>query len=154
MTVKVTLSIPDDLGVQIDKYRDRINQSAIFAEAIRKEIAMMDLKTDLGDLGAAIDRLRPDREAYEKQHGQLGYAAAVEWATKKARYAELKEAAKWNGNQATDYADDKNAFFSTHAGIAQYKAQAANPGPFNDKGFILGWFNGCKAVWDALSDKI
>jgi hypothetical protein len=49
--------VPDGLAAQIDKHRDRVNQSAVFAEAIRKDVATLELKTDLGDIGAAIERL-------------------------------------------------------------------------------------------------
>src|SRR5689334_22320509 len=90
MTVKVTLSIPDELAERIARHRDRVNPSATFAEAMRRELAALELTEDLGDLGATRARMRPERDAYENEPHSLGYRVGVAWARDAATYAQLK----------------------------------------------------------------
>jgi hypothetical protein len=102
MSVKVTLSIPDDLAERVDKFRDRLNQSAIFADAIRKEVATLELTNDLGDLSAAIARLRPQRDSFERDVYQIGFRVGVQWAKDWATYEELVGCAMNIAQQITD----------------------------------------------------
>jgi hypothetical protein len=89
VTRKVTLTIPDDLGERIDRHRDKLNQSAIFAAAIEKEIEALESPTVEGDLSAVIERLRPQFEEYERRHYRMGFDDGVAWAKTEADYPTL-----------------------------------------------------------------
>ncbi len=81
MVKKLTISIPDDLHVELARYRDRIAISSVCAEAIRKKIQ------EIRKYGLEAKRrfgLLSLEEAMD-----IAYERGLEWASKEATLEEL-----------------------------------------------------------------
>lgn len=158
MPTKVTLSISDDLAEKIRRYRDRLNQSAIFAEAISKEIVKLELQSMAGDLTTAFERLRGQYGEYEKQHYLLGYQAGLAWATDEAHYADLKRLATAYGDPTLFISQVMDVCQSGHPMPPSERNKLMDlsgndPAHFNREGYARGWIDAVNGVWKMVAKK-
>ncbi|MFP4364110.1 MAG: hypothetical protein ACLFR1_09595 [Spirochaetia bacterium] len=97
MSKKITISVPDFLFEQIEKWRKSFNLSKIFQEAVgeaikRKEGLQARLQTDFS-FSEIVKRLKNEKQEYVKEWTERGRSAGFSWA-QRAHYIELKNALK------------------------------------------------------------
>jgi hypothetical protein len=174
VTRKVTLTIPDELGERIDRHRDKLNQSAIFATAVEKELAKLEIPTIQDDLSATIARLRAERAKYEDEHYQLGLAAGTKWA-KRADYVALRQVgiedvppvpAQIGLPAGMDYHHDAAKafdvlleslgpeYYTRYSSVVGGTIRLVPSKRFNAPRYWQGWYDGAKGVWSAVKDKV
>lgn len=98
MAKKVTISIPDMLHEQLEKWRESFNLSKMFQDAVseaiqRKEEFQKRIREDL-DLGQIIERLRREKMQSQGNYFETGKNDGILWA-KTAHYDDLQYALQW-----------------------------------------------------------
>ena len=88
--MKLTLYIPEALFERLEKYRDRINASAILQRCLERELTSLESadQFDGEDLDQAIERLKAEKAIVEGEFREVGRAAGTNWALK-APYGDL-----------------------------------------------------------------
>ena len=89
---RLNISIRDDLHARLSSVRDRLNVSRVCANALEKEVAVLEARPDpsLPDVGHMIDRMRTAAERWRSR----GLRDGREWATQVASREELRSAAE------------------------------------------------------------
>lgn len=176
MSVRTTISLPDELKARMDALNEPVNWSAEAAKCFEKllgEIASRKQEKDLSDI---IARLRATKMESEEKASKIAHDAGVYWATHHATYQELERAVnydrsvigdcQWNGPyRGCDWIafillgveddEDRLSFelsdeFWQLAGI---KGGADAVDEMGD-GFLYDFFEGAEEIWDKVADKI
>lgn len=100
MTVRLNITIPDELSERLERVRDRINASKVCAQALEREIDMIETKPAVADpaVQRAIQRLQTTADKWRVRGAKDGR----EWALNAATREELIA--------ATHRLDDPNDF--------------------------------------------
>lgn len=96
MSVRTTISLPDDLKARMDAVQEPVNWSAEAAKCFERllgEIASRKKEKDMSDV---IARLRASKRDAEDDHYRLGYDAGKRWAEHHATYTQLERAANFD----------------------------------------------------------
>lgn len=92
MAQRINISIPDELHAELEKWREILNVSGICQEALRKEVARLEaVATTNEDIDAVVQRLRAEKDEWERQWYEVGAQLGYEWG-RRARYQRLLEA--------------------------------------------------------------
>ena len=156
MTRKVTLTVSDALAERIDRFRDRLNQSAIFAAAIDKEIRQMEVPTVKGDLAGVVERLRQQRDTAREEWHAHGVEDGTGYAREQADFTELyqlrtlADSSDWArmepyyrlGSLAQEYG---------HEILSDYKREG-EPILYNE--YWAGFCDGMLSVWNAVKAQL
>lgn len=90
MAQRINITVPDDLHARLQKWRERVNVSAICQEALEKEVSRLEaVPSHIEDLDEVVARLRREKEEYERESFEKGLQFGLEWA-RSARYLQLK----------------------------------------------------------------
>ena len=107
MSKKITVSVPDDLHLKMNEWRESFNFSKIFQKAVstmiqRKEEFQKRLRSNI-DMAAIAERLRREKLESQTESSELGRKEGVKWA-RSAHYKELQYALEWlpQGNPQRD----------------------------------------------------
>lgn len=157
MAKKVTISIPDMLHEQLEKWRESFNLSKMFQDAVgeaiqRKEDFQKRIKEDL-DLGQIIERLRREKLQSEGNYLETGKNDGILWA-KTAHYDHLIYALHW-----TDLQDaEKDAI------LGPYFAEILKLKPSHELNtytrseyflnYLKGWKQGIESFWAEIKEKL
>jgi hypothetical protein len=93
MTARTTISLPDQLKVDMDAIGESVNWSGVAANAFSMEVDRVKVrrqKLEGKRMKAAIERLKASRALYEAQAHDRGHADGMNWAMDTADYGELK----------------------------------------------------------------
>ncbi len=157
MAKKVTISIPDMLHEQLEKWRESFNLSKMFQDAVseaiqRKEDFQKRIRQDL-DLGQIIERLRREKMQSQGNYLETGKNDGILWA-KTAHYDHLQYALHWN--------DLENAAKDTVLG--QYFNEIFTLNGFLDRStysrsqylldYLTGWKQGIEYFWAEVKEKL
>lgn len=157
MAKKVTISIPDMLHEQLEKWRESFNLSKMFQDAVseaiqRKEDFQKRIKEDL-DLNQIIERLRREKRQSEGNFLETGKNDGILWA-KTAHYDYLKYALHW-----TDFPNAKKDEI-----LGQYFTEKLNLNHFQDQNtyhqseyllnYLTGWKQGIEQFWAEIKEKL
>jgi post-segregation antitoxin (ccd killing protein) len=157
MVARITVTIPDDLHVQLQQVKDEINVSGICQEALSKvvsvEIAKMNATTDRE---AAIVRLRLEREKSEDKAFSEGKRMALTDAAK-MDYESFKcletlaeeEGSSYPPGWLTEEVRNEPRF-SWLFDVARY----GKVGPGMEDRFIEGWIEGTLEFWNDVKDEV
>jgi post-segregation antitoxin (ccd killing protein) len=173
MAQRINISIPEELYAELEKWRDQLNVSGICQEALRKEVARQEAVATAGDdLDAVVERLRAEKDEWEKHWYEVGVQLGYEWA-KRAGYRRLVE---WL-QRAAPPTDALMETFSLVAGVwlARDRAEKLSHdypsmghffeegGPSKDRVVVreynaarlgAGWLKGVKDFWDQVKDAL
>ena len=87
MTKNITISVSDDLGAKVEKWRDAMNTSKVCEKALETEIARLEEFPKFGkELEETLQRLRREKE----ESYRLGLEAGVEYIKNEVSLAELR----------------------------------------------------------------
>jgi len=83
MSKNVTVTVPDQLHLKMKKYKERLQPSKIFQDALRQRIEQIerhDRQTEAGaNIDALIERLRREKNAMKNTWYETGRTDAIEW---------------------------------------------------------------------------
>ena len=92
MTVRKTVSVPDDLAKRMDHWKNKINFSKLFQEVVEMEILHKEgLEKQIGEdhqMGAIIERLHNENKQLAERRSKMGENDGVAWA-KTARLEDI-----------------------------------------------------------------
>jgi len=156
MTKNITISVPDELGAKVEKWRDRMNISKVCQKALETEIARLEDFPEFGkDLERTLERLRTEKETSYR----VGLEVGVEYAKNEANLAELREFGQgWPTNLADLPSGCQKRFreFTSHHfddGGTWVKGEYADL-PLNEEEYTRGCGEGIRSVWKVLRDKV
>ena len=88
---RVNISVPDDLYKRLEEVRDFLNISAVCQEALSRELARREHPPeDVEVTDELIQRLRTEKEDYERESREKGLQIGTEWA-KRAKFPQLRQ---------------------------------------------------------------
>ncbi len=92
---RLNISIPDDVNAALEPYRDRLNISAICAEALRVAGTQARIEAEAkakagGAFAEMIIRLRAQREGLATDVEAKAYTRGLRWAFEEASYGEIR----------------------------------------------------------------
>lgn len=87
MSKNITISVPDDLAAQVEKWRDRMNISKVCQKALETGIFRLEHLPKFGkDLEETLERLRTEKE----RSYSVGWEVGVEYVKNEVDLAELR----------------------------------------------------------------
>ena len=158
MAKKVTISIPDMLHEQLEKWRESFNLSKMFqdviAEAIhKKEEFQKRIREDL-DLTQVIERLRREKLESDGNCFDTGRGDGIRWA-KTAHYNDLQYALHWTVTEDKAPADQILGDYFSEIKFGNRLFDSATPyGAEYFLSYLRGWKSGVEQFWEEVRDKI
>jgi hypothetical protein len=164
MAKKVTISIPDMLHENLEKWRESFNLSKMFQEAVseaiqKKEEFQKRIREDL-DLGQVIERLRKEKMQSEGNYFESGKIDGIQWA-KTAHYDHLQYALQWNDLENAIKDPILGDFFNQTKILENHSNDS--PG-FNKTNtyynseyflnYLQGWKQGILQFWEEIKEKL
>lgn len=157
MAKKITVSVPEKLHEKMEKWRQSVNLSKLFQEAIaeaikRKEDFQKRIQGDL-DLSETIERLRREKAQHEGNYFDSGCEDGHLWA-RSAHYKDLVYAVNWTYTDAFTQDAVLGPYFNDrlpHIGIPD-NGQAGQ-GEMA-RAFVQGWHQGVLEFWEEIKDKL
>jgi hypothetical protein len=156
--MKLTLYVPDALFERLEKYRDRINASAVLQRCLERELASLEAadQFDGEDLDRAIERLRSEKTVIEGEFRERGQAEGMSWALK-ASYGDLswcanaylRNSKKLTGSAGSIYKMIREARSSRFEAVDHPTRE--DP-PVVREAFWMGFLEGVMRVWRKLEE--
>ena len=154
--MKLTLYVPDALFERLEKYRDRINASAILQRSLERELLSLEAadQFDGEDLDQAIERLKSEKAVLEGDFRERGQAQGMSWALK-APYGDLawcasrylRHKGRIKGNPGSVYKMIRKAPKLTFRGVDH----PTREDPLVEReAFWMGFIEGAMRVWERL----
>ena len=178
---RLNITIPDLLYERLEQIRDRLNISKICANALEKELTMLEGRRPITDprIAHLLQRLQGTRERWY----QRGYEDGTQWAVETATRGELSsiatEMADWDGPRLVREFHDmqrretilRTLLFPSSFHIADHlDAWVANDVKVNDvvideeaerlnqarsevdeAAYLVGWRDSIKEIWQTIS---
>jgi len=156
--MKLTLYVPDPLFERLERFRDRINASAVLQRGLENELMALEAaKSSDGEaMERAILRLRRERDALHENLRERGQAEGMAWALS-AGYADLAGIAqvveryesKIRSNPAASYKLVRQA---PRRLFAEVRHPAKADPLVEREAFWMGFLEGLMRVWRRLSE--
>ena len=174
MSVRTTISLPDDLKARMDAVTEQVNWSAEAAKCFEKVLGGIAARKSQKDYSDVIARLRASKMKSEDENYDAGHAAGIFWAENNASYPELKRAvdydtdqiggqwlAPWRGcdwiafallgldvqELLNDELEERSDAFWAPAGGAQSVDSMGNE-------FLIGFIEGAVQVWNQVRNQL
>ncbi len=153
---RITLSVPNELQVKMEKYKDVINFSKVFQETIAKKIDEKDafkerIKTGEIDVESIVARLKKQKAEDEERFFDDGVEEGFRWA-QIVSYAKLVYAAgkfELNGSWYTDpiLGEDLVELVTDQQGEVEMPKSLATC-------FLRGWLEGVRNFWNEVRHRL
>jgi len=157
MAKKVTISVPDMLHEQLEKWRESFNLSKMFQDAVseaiqRKEEFQKRIREDL-DLGQIIERLRREKMQSQGNYFETGKKDGILWA-KTAHYDDLQYALHWTDleNGAKDLI--LGPYFTETLAANRFLDRNTYSSSEYLLNYLKGWKQGIDHFWTEIRDKL
>ena len=143
---RLNITIPDELYVALEPWRDHINISRVCQEALAREVAKLnDLPRQAAELADLVERMQQEKATAEKFAFGQGLTDSITWA-RGATYAELR---RWGEHgEAHGAGAGKNG--ALEAAIQRHQDDVS----FDERAYREGWVMGTKEVWQRVRDKV
>ncbi|MFH0781838.1 MAG: hypothetical protein V2B20_07775 [Pseudomonadota bacterium] len=157
MAKKVTISIPDMLHEQLEKWRESFNLSKMFQEAVseaiqRKEDFQKRIREDL-DLGQIIERLRREKMQSEGNYLETGKKDGILWA-KTAHYDHLKYALHWTDFENATKDHVLGHYFTEILALNHPLELSTYRHSEYLLNYLKGWKQGIEHFWAEIKEKL
>jgi post-segregation antitoxin (ccd killing protein) len=144
---RLNITIPDELHVRIEKWRERLNISRVCQDAIRRELDKLEqLPEEVRHMHEALSRLGQQKARVERSSFRKGVHDGLEWA-RQAEYPLLKH---W-GERTADgeflgevLKGPAASAAATHSGDAAWE-----PKPYAE-----GWIAGVQQFWERARSRL
>lgn len=142
---RLNITIPDELYIALEPWRDRINISKVCQDALAREVAKLnDLPRQAAELAALVERLQQEKAHAEKFAFAQGLTDSVTWA-RGASYAELRRWGELGETAASGGGDGP-----LQAALRRHRDDPA----FEERPYRQGWVMGIEEVWQRVRDKV
>jgi post-segregation antitoxin (ccd killing protein) len=155
MVKKMTISVPDELHEKAETWRNELNFSRLFQDALAKAVATKEafnaaLKGEKEEMAAIAGRLYVEREESHANRADAGMKDGVDWA-KTAHYEDLL----WL-SEIEFIGDPRNR---ENEAVVDYFTQLATDFPIFEDGALLeeyaeAWREGVQAFWNEIQPLI
>ena len=169
MVRRFTVSVNDELGEKIDKWKDEISPSATFQAAMAKAISEKEgfikrLKED-ATMDQIVERLREEKAAHENTYYTKGKEEGLAWA-KRARFADLRYAADVFASEYYEASPVNPDFVFKDEVLGDDLGELLKGDPATIQGYadeylpdaadrlLDGWLEAVTAFWDEVSSKL
>lgn len=157
MAKKVTVSIPDMLHEQMEKWRESFNLSKMFQEAVseaiqKKEELQKRIRDDL-DLNQIIERLRQEKMQSEGNYFETGKADGVRWA-KTAHYEDLLYARGWEDFDSATRDRVLGGYFQQRVETSRLMEMTSAGANQHLRVYLEGWKHGVEQFWQEVCEKL
>ncbi|MBU1564420.1 MAG: hypothetical protein KJ630_02180 [Proteobacteria bacterium] len=157
MAKKVTISVPDMLHEQLEKWRESFNLSKMFQDAVseaiqKKEDFQKRIRQDL-DLGQIIERLRREKMQSEGNFLETGKTDGILWA-KTAHYDNLKYALHWNDLQNATKDEVLGHYFAEKFNLNCFMEHDTYSQSEYVHNYLKGWKQGIEYFWAEIKEKL
>ena len=99
---RVNISIPDELYGRLEDVRASLNISAVCQEALQRELTRRQpIPEDVELTDEIIERLRSEKETYERESREMGFKVGTEWA-RRAKFPALRRWGKYKLSPSQD----------------------------------------------------
>jgi len=162
MAKKITISVPDDLYEKMTEWKNSLNFSKVFQNAMsgmikKKEELTSKIRKEF-DLSSIVDRLKKEKIDYEFNFTEWGKKDGIEWC-KTAHYNELQYALALTSHKNPDKDEELGDYFSDM--FSKYKKRMMASGKkaqdclngFSEK-YLKGWKEGVELFWNEVKDKL
>jgi post-segregation antitoxin (ccd killing protein) len=159
---KITISVPDDLYEKMKAWKNSLNFSRVFQNAIlsmiqKKEVLSSKIRNEI-DWSSVVARLKKEKIDYEFNIMEWGRKDGLEWC-KTAHYTELQYALVWSPCQNPVQDEQLGDYFSEM--FEKYRRRIAATGQkaqdwisdFSDR-YLKGWKEGVELFWEEVKDKL
>ena len=155
MSKRITLSVPDKLHKQIERWRSSFNLSRTFQDAVAEVIRQKEnLEQRIQeDLPQVVARLRREKKAAEKNWFEEGLARGQEWA-RSAHWLDLKKVLPQKAENLAGPGGDLQDYFQRLL-KREEKGIALKDG-LEDfrRSFLAGCQKGVRDFWALVRDKL
>jgi hypothetical protein len=177
--VRTNISVPRKLKARMDKAGERVNWSAVAAQAFEQKLLELESTKEVGPMEDVIERLRAATKLEQSIDYEAGFDAGETWAKKRAMPKQLRRLAdyicgseaagsdwwdvdgNWNGPWgATGYFAlqvlglNPNEADATAAVEFWRRALGDTSTRIKDADFFHGFGDGASAVWEKVQDKL
>ena len=153
MSRRITLSVPDALHDQIERWRESFNLSRVFQDAVaelirRREAMQSRLKEELPQV---IARLKREKQEAEAGWFEKGEEAGLAWA-RNAHWLELKQSIE---RPVVELASPGGMLSDYFRELLRRELNGVGDGAdeLTDR-FLAGWRNGVCEFWTLVKDKL
>ena len=161
MSKKITVSVPDDLHLKMNEWRESFNFSKIFQKAVstmiqRKEEFQKRLRSNI-DMAAIAERLRREKLESQTESSELGKKEGAKWA-RSAHYKELQYALQWMPTENALRNEVLGDYFSdlllAHRDIQRLMPEGNGENSEFMRTFLAGWKEGVEVFWNEIRDRL
>lgn len=179
MSVRTTISLPDDLKARMDAVDEQVNWSSEAAKCFERLLGNLAARKQEKDLSDVIARLRATKHDDEEKDSRIAHEAGVRWATHHATFAELERAARyelmggqwlapWRGADYVafdilgldadnlsreDLSSESEEFWAAALGSENtgWVNQVIEEG---EDDFLSAFLEGASEIWEKVADKV
>jgi len=151
---RIMVYVPDDLYKRAQDRKEQLNFSELFRKAlseklqmlVRSEVELQDIETSIeeGERGEMLERLRQEKEAYERQGFISGYEGGIWWA-KQANYGQLQFYGHQNLSNIDNLPDELRQSVIEEASMSHQ---------INLQAYAEGWFRGVRLFATWVNDQL
>lgn len=160
---KITISVPDELYEKMQEWKESLNFSKVFQNAVsgmiqKKEALTSKIRNEM-DFPSIVDRLKKEKIDFELNVKEWGKKDGIEWC-KTAHYHELQYALSWIAPYKNPDQDEELGDYFSYM-FKKYKKQITASGKkaqdavidFSEK-YLKGWKEGVELFWKEVKDKL
>jgi post-segregation antitoxin (ccd killing protein) len=158
-TSRLNISIPDDLYEKLDRFRGEVNASRVCAQALEKELRMVEERVaSAGDDSASrVERLVQRLTAPRKLWFQRGWQDGEEWAAELATADELcLIGEEWDDDGAYDLdQDDLPETFDLWKTLSKWPGhEAVEEDTSLKEEYLHGWHYAVRDLWKVAKPRL
>ena len=153
---RITVTVPKQLSARLKVGRDRMNVSKVCADALERELNIIEAKPSVADpkIAQLVERLKGSwGQGYDR-----GHEDGMQWGVEKATAPDLQEAAEtfrgcegrqmaeWRADHTADSYSESPLLPGVDWGTYDHDLGAADP-----YAYVEGWRDALVELWDAVA---
>ncbi len=179
---RLNITVPDPLYARLERLRDRINISKVCANALEKEIAMLEGRRTITDprIAQLLQRLQSTHERWHQRGHEDGMQWAIEIATRQELQMVTTEMADLKGPQLVNEAHPEKWWppnpgrkqkFPTSFHLEEHletwivrdngdsdvltsEEQEHARSQIDEAAYLEGWRDAIKEIWEAIAPSL
>jgi hypothetical protein len=147
--IRTNISIPRALRARMDAVGERVNWSAVAAEAFQVKLLELESRKKVHTMDDVIARLKAAAQLEVNEACQAGLEAGREWAKQRATPKQVQLLSDYISSSGS--ASDK--VYSEVLALIKKVMGDDDDRPWDDN-FLQGFLEGTDEVWDQVKDKL
>jgi hypothetical protein len=167
MSIRTTISLPEDLKARMDAAAEPVNWSAEAAKCFERVLGEIASRKATKELSDVVSRLRATRIDEEDETKADGFRLGQQWAQHVATYRELDRATDidrneiWMGEPMAPWCRADLVAFQINPKEADSGSSAefweragTSLDTANDEDFLDGFLDGAHDIWQRVADRL